>query len=509
MLRSLLALTLALPLSAAADPGVELIINDPTKFTAPLDQCITDHCKAALDLIEGAEKTLDIAIYGMRNQSALYKAIVAARDRGVRVRIAVDKDLNDHNYYASTPLLEKELGDAVRDDHESDLRTKATKKPYDPSMARCEAPAGFKGPPQCLGYDLGKTCLIAVHASREPLDFQGDIMHHKFIVADQERVWMGSTNLSDSGTGGYNANLVVVLDHPQIGAWYTEEFEQLWVHDRWHNEKIAKGTRKRVEFHDDLAVELFFSPQDEPMSRTVRPLLQGAKKRIDVGVFFLTEKGVAADLIAAHQRGVKVRVLIDATAATNGYTKHEILRAAGIPVKVENWGGKMHMKSAVVDGEVVISGSMNFTSAGTRSNDENTAILYSRKLARQYDDAFQKMWDSVPDQWLKGRPDAESMDSPVACADGVDNDFDHKADAEDPGCQPDAPPLKPLPPYQLVPKEDGHNLIKGIVTESGQRLFYTTRSPTYGDITVDEASGGRWFCAEGQAWDEGFRRARD
>ena len=49
--------------------------------------------------------------------------------------------------------------------------------------------------------------------------------------------------------------------------------------------------------------------------------------------FYLTSKELASALIKAHLRGVKVRVINDATSARNEYTKHEALRAAGIDVK--------------------------------------------------------------------------------------------------------------------------------------------------------------------------------
>jgi phosphatidylserine/phosphatidylglycerophosphate/cardiolipin synthase-like enzyme len=149
---------------------------------------------------------------------------------------------------------------------------------------------------------------------------------------------------------------------------------------------------------------------------------------------------------------VKVRVIIDATGATNGYTKHELLRAAGVPVKVENWGGKMHMKSAVIDDDVVVTGSMNWTSAGEYSNDENTIIVRSADHAAQYSRFFETIWASIPDRWLTANPDPESRDSTTSCTDRSDNDFDDLEDAEDPGCGESPPPLPALPPWRIVPK---------------------------------------------------------
>jgi phosphatidylserine/phosphatidylglycerophosphate/cardiolipin synthase-like enzyme len=488
---------------------LQIFVNDPMPWSKPMDQCVTPHCRSVLGLIEGAQHTLDIAIYGLRNQAAITKAILAARERGVRVRIVVDKDIDNVNYYSSTVKLEEAFGADIKNDFLTDQRTKATKKPYDPNTARCANPPGFPGPVQCLGYDLGDSCLLAEHASEEDLVFKGEIMHNKYLVADGRRVWLGSTNISDSCSGGYNANIAAYVDHPDVGRWYTEEFEQMWRDGRFHNEKVAMGGVRRAVIDADTSAEVYFSPQDDPMERAVRPLLQSAKERIEVAVFYLTHKGITSDLIAAHRRGVKVRVIIDATSAVNGYTKHELLRAAGIPVKVENWGGKMHMKSASVDGKHVIVGSMNWTSAGTGTNDENTMVVHDAKLGAEFDAAFEKLWKSIPDKWLQGRPDAEGLSSPVACKDGIDNDYDHLADAQDPGCGANPPPLPALPPHRVVPKEEGHGLIKGVVNEEGRKVFYGPNSRYYDRTAVNPALGGRWFCSEGDAWDAGFKRSRD
>jgi hypothetical protein len=149
---------------------------------------------------------------------------------------------------------------------------------------------------------------------------------------------------------------------------------------------------------------------------------------------------------------VQVRVLMDATGARNEYSKHELLRAAGIPVKVENWGGKIHMKSAAIDGQVVIAGSMNWTSSGEYNNDENTMLIKSPQIAAQYHDWFEKTWTAMPDTLLVVNPDPESQLSTTACSDGVDNDYDDRIDMDDPGCSASPPPLPAMLPWRVVPK---------------------------------------------------------
>lgn len=435
----------------AEEGSIRLILNDPKQYDRPQDICEAEHCKALLGLIEGAQSSIDFAIYGMRNQTVIKNALVAAKERGVKVRGVVDRDLEGQNYYSSTEELVAVIGN-VRSDLKADLEIarQEARARYD-REPKCKRPDGFEGPLQCLAYDLGDSCLVSAHASREPIEGGAKIMHDKFFIVDERHVWTGSTNISDSGTGGYNANLVTVVESKTLASWYTEEFEQMYKDGRYHGRKPRPKGKKMLKL-PEAELEVYFSPQESPISSRLRPILRNAQSSIDIAVFFLTHKHVVADLIDAYQRGVRVRVIMDATGAKNGYTKHELLRAAGIAVKVENWGGKMHMKSAVVDSETVITGSMNWTSSGDTKNDENTIIVHSPELAKQYETFFERLWTDIPDTWLTANPDPESKDSTTACTDQVDNDFDHEADGADPGCGDSPPPLPPLPPWKTVQK---------------------------------------------------------
>ncbi|MCH9681806.1 MAG: hypothetical protein K0V04_10265, partial [Deltaproteobacteria bacterium] len=434
----------------ARDPkgSVRLLLNGPTA-DGPHDECTTEVCMALVDLIDDSTKTIDFAVYGMRGQPRVLEALRQAQARGVIIRGVVDRDAQGANYYADTDEMVTAVGD-VRDDGKVDLRrTKQARDTIYPEP-RCARPKGFEGPVQCLAYDLGDRCLLAAHSSREPLDDGAAIMHNKFFVTDSRFVWTGSTNVSDTGTGGYNANLVTVLDSRRVAAGYIREFDQMYENGRFHDDKRSTGA-----LHVGVGsseVELLFSPQDSPIRERVRPLIKNASESIDVAVFYLTHKHLTADLIAAHLRGVKVRVIIDATAATNGFTKHELLRAVGIPVKVEAWGGKMHMKSAVIDGQTLITGSMNWTSAGDDTNDENVVIVHDEALAAQYGEFFDQLWSDIDDRWQAANPDPESHDSGTACSDGIDNDYDGQVDADDPGCGATPPPRPPLPPLQIIDK---------------------------------------------------------
>ena len=149
----------------------------------------------------------------------------------------------------------------------------------------------------------------------------------------------------------------------------------------------------------------------------------------------MVTKDLTKELIKAKKRGVDVRIIIDASSINNKYSKHKILRKNNIKVKVENFGGKMHIKSIIVDDEYFVVGSMNFTKSGNRFNDENTIIVRDKKLAIKYKDYFLKLWNQIPNKYLYSNAYAEGLESGNSCFDGIDNDFDGFVDAKDRGCK--------------------------------------------------------------------------
>ena len=494
--------------NAVAMDNVRILLNSPLLFDKPTDTCESEICLPLLKAIKSAKESIDFAIYGMRNQTVLLNAIKKAKNRGVNVRGVVDSDIDGNNYYASTAKLVKTIGN-IKTDQAADINTLKNKKQWN-YKPYCKRPKGFDGPLQCVGYSIPKNkCIVASMASREKFESKGgDIMHNKFFIIDNKIVWTGSTNISDSGTGGYNANIALLIENTKFASFYTQEFEQMYHQMLFHkNKKLFKNKVLRTQVAGS-DIKVSFSPQGSTMEKMIRPLIQQSTSYIDVPIFFLTHKKITADLIRAHQRGVKIRVIIDATAAKNGYTKHKILQAAGIPVKVENWGGKMHMKVAVIDGQYLVIGSMNWTTAGEKKNDENTVVINNVQNAQKVHRFFESLWDSIPDQWLNARPDPESIESTNACYDNVDNDFDNLIDNQDRGCQKNPAPLKKLPPYWIVAKAEGNNLIKGNISRTGEKIYHVPNGVFYKKTKIVIENGEKWFCSTYDAKENGWRASK-
>jgi hypothetical protein len=156
-------------------------------------------------------------------------------------------------------------------------------------------------------------------------------------------------------------------------------------------------------------------------------------------------------LLAAKERGVEVRMVLDASGAASQYSQHGRLCDAGVPVKIENWGGKSHSKWAVADADLpaaaVVFGSMNWTSSGDADNDENTLYVQGADFAAPFAREFARQWDDLAEVPLCTRVSAEGEDSSScpshdcaahcvsgSCCDGIDNDHDGKVDLQEEAC---------------------------------------------------------------------------
>lgn len=137
------------------------------------------------------------------------------------------------------------------------------------------------------------------------------------------------------------------------------------------------------------SLQAAFAPWDD-IEGLIANAIDGAKRQVLVQAYLLTDKKIAATLIAAQRRGIDVNVLADAEQfARVESSKLPELVAAGIPVWLETKYHNAHNKIIVIDAAApdatVITGSFNFTWSAQHANAEN--ILISRNsptLAARY-----------------------------------------------------------------------------------------------------------------------------
>jgi phosphatidylserine/phosphatidylglycerophosphate/cardiolipin synthase-like enzyme len=267
----------------------------------------------------------------------------------------------------------------------------------------------------------------------------GSIMHNKFFVMDRKKIWIGSTNLSHTGIGSeYNANNSVLIDSPSLAPFFSEEFEQMFTDRKFSRYKLKSPNTKSVLYGDGTVVSVYFSPQDNTLEEAILPFIGQSERTLDLAMFFLTDDRVAAAIADAVERGVKVRLLYDASAGAHSSTMHHWLRANSVEVRVENWGGKMHMKTAISDDSNVLFGSMNWSRSGDTMNDESTLLVQgNREFAVNFTNYYNRLWsslDSIYSGVWRRDPTAEGPSSINSCEDGIDNDHDGKIDLEEQSC---------------------------------------------------------------------------
>ena len=242
-----------------------------------------------------------------------------------------------------------------------------------------------------------------------------------------EKVFTGSANLSNTDMSGFSSNSSVLINSKEIAQVYTKEFEQMY-NGKFHENK------KSIKKENNSNIKVYFSPKDDIIYNELIPLVNSANSYIYIPTFIITHEKLAQSLISAKQRGVDVKVILDAT-NTKTPSKIAQLRNANIPVKTENFAGKLHSKSLIIDDKYTVIGSMNFSVSGAKHNDENVVVINNEKLAKFYKEFFLYLWAKIPDKWLKYTVNAESPNSAGSCSDGIDNDYDGAIDMADEGCK--------------------------------------------------------------------------
>lgn len=154
---------------------------------------------------------------------------------------------------------------------------------------------------------------------------------------------------------------------------------------------------------DKPVIRVFFTPQDNVQAELVR-VLNAAKKEILVQAYILTDNKISDALIAAHKRGVVVKVLLDAERSEQSSGSDAVrLKKAGNDVRLETQYDNAHNKVMIVDAATVITGSYNFTYSAQYKNAENVLFIKNApQLVRRY-----------TDNWLAHFNDAQMFKQPA------------------------------------------------------------------------------------------------
>jgi phosphatidylserine/phosphatidylglycerophosphate/cardiolipin synthase-like enzyme len=303
--------------------------NDPDNLTGTVAEKLIEH-------INGAQSTIHIASFEF-NLTPVAEALIAAHQRGVEVSWVTDDEHGieadeeeDHGQFA---MLEK-VGIKVRDDG------------------------------------------------------RGALMHNKFWIFDRQTVWTGSTNITVNGMF-HNNNNVIVMESPELAAVYEREFDEMWAGE--FGPRSPSTVDDQTVIVDGTSVQVLFAAEDEAVSRLV-PLIEGAGKSIRFMAFSFTHDDIGDAVLARAKAGVDVKGIFETRGSETEYSEMPGLYCAGVPVRQDGNPRTFHHKVFLIDDEIVITGSLNFSENADESNDENVVIVANGDIAAQYLGEFERRW---------------------------------------------------------------------------------------------------------------------
>lgn len=280
-----------------------------------------------INFINAAASRLDIAIYSISHQG-IVDAIVAAKNRGVLVRMVTETD----NWNASCDQLVAAGISVIKDN----------------------AGGGGSG-----------------------------LMHNKFIIRDGNAVLAGTYNFTPTQTTADKNSVVIFTSATGVANIYTTEFNKMFVNKTFGTAKTATTTDST--YVSGVNVRIYFSPKVNVATK-LKSAISTCNSSIWFNIFTFTDQGIADALIAKKNAGYVVNGTFDRWQADGTYSKDEALLTAGVPIHRDNYSGLLHDKIMAIDAgttsaPVGIVGSFNYTGAATTTNDENTCFIYGATIA--------------------------------------------------------------------------------------------------------------------------------
>lgn len=139
-------------------------------------------------------------------------------------------------------------------------------------------------------------------------------------------------------------------------------------------------------------VRVCFSPPlpngCDPQSAIVSAI-NFAQRSILLQAYALTSREITSALIAAKKSHRDVQVIVDRSQLREDRADASAvsrLESAGIRILVDSPSGIAHNKVILIDSEIVITGSYNFTAAAEKRNAENLLIIRDPRIAASYEE---------------------------------------------------------------------------------------------------------------------------
>ncbi len=259
-------------------------------------------------------------------------------------------------------------------------------------------------------------------------------MHNKFAIIDSQWVFTGSWNFTVTGLYGSveemesgelngNQNHIIEIRNRDLAHIYLKEFNEMWGGSQFQpNPRSAKfNTRKKdntqhLLYIDGRKIEVYFAPSDNVLEKIVNVVEREADRSVYFTIFAFSYQplvdvlkvkweGSTEDLVG-ERTNFDIKGIFDASfwnqwwSASINMTGRTPSRTSALhpmrrwkhPATVyrDREKRKLHAKTMIIDEEIVIVGSANWSENADKKNDENTLIIYDRMIANQFMQEFRR-----------------------------------------------------------------------------------------------------------------------
>jgi len=221
-------------------------------------------------------------------------------------------------------------------------------------------------------------------------DRREGLMHDKFFIIDRYEVWTGSMNMTLNGAY-HNDNNLLRLSSSRLAEDYQTEFEEMFTGDLFGDASKADTPYPSLDING-TPVQVYFSPDDGVEQHVVEAIHQ-AQHSVYFLTFSLTSDAVSEALLNAYKRGLDVAGVIESGQAGNEGSDYQALLDAGVDVRLDGNPANMHHKVILIDGEVLITGSYNFSRSAEMRNDENLLVVHNPQLVAQFMQEFDRIYE--------------------------------------------------------------------------------------------------------------------
>jgi phosphatidylserine/phosphatidylglycerophosphate/cardiolipin synthase-like enzyme len=377
-----------------------------------------------VEAIEAAEVSVEVAIQELRLPK-IAQALAQKFQAGIPVRVILE-----NNY--SHPWSDLSAEEVAQLDDREQGRYQEFVQLVDSNQDGQLSPAEV---------EAGDALVMLRQAGVPVIDDTADgskgsgLMHHKFLVIDQKTVITTSANFTTSDVHGDfsqadsrgNPNSLLRISSPELAGLFRQEFDLMWGDGVGGKPDSLFGVKKPFRGATTLQignniVTLQFSPSakkipwQQSSNGLINQTLAQATQRTRLALFVFSEQNLVNTLQQLHQAGGQIQVLIDSQFAYRPYS--EGLDLLGVVIADEQcryeegnlpWqpsidsvgtprlpsGDVLHHKFGLVDDQVVITGSHNWSAAANQTNDETLLVIKNPIVAAHFRREFDRLYTNA------------------------------------------------------------------------------------------------------------------